>query len=160
MKRLMFVITLGAVLALGIPPRPALAQNADPLNGTWRLNLEKSKFRSGPAPKSQTRTYEVSGDSVKQSIEGVDSQGKPVHSGFTGKYDGKDYPVTGNPDADTISIRRIDPHSAKSVMKKDGKVVLQTTRKVSKDGKTATFTTKGTNAKGEKIDNVLVFDKQ
>jgi hypothetical protein len=160
MKRLMFMITLAAVFALAIPASPVSAQNADPLNGTWTLNPAKSKFRSGPVIKSQTRTYEVSGNSVKQSLEGVDSQGKPVHSGFTGKYDGKDYPMTGNPDADTIAVQRIDPYTAKSVMKKDGKVVMQTTRKVSKDGKTATFTTHGTNAKGEKVDNVLVFDKQ
>jgi hypothetical protein len=160
MKRLMFMITLGAAFALAIPASHVSAQSNDPLNGTWNLNLGKSKFDAGAAPKSQTRTYEVSGDSVKQSLVGVDSQGKPVQSGFSAKYDGKDYPMTGNPDADTIAVQRIDPYTAKSMMKKNGKVVMQTTRKVSKDGKTATFTTQGTDAKGEKVANVLVFDKQ
>ncbi len=159
MKRLMFVITLAALFALAVPARQASAQNADPLNGTWHLNLDKSKFRSGPAPKSQTRTYEVSGDSVKQSVDGVDSQGKPVHTSFSAKYDGKDHPVTGNPDADTIAVTRTGPNSARATMKKGGKVVQQTRRTVSKDGKSLTLATRGTNAKGEKIDQTLVFDK-
>ena len=160
MKRLIFVITLAAMIALVIPGRQASAQNADPLNGTWHLNLDKSKFRSGPVPKSQTRTYEVSADSVKQSIDGVDSQGKPVRSRFTAKYDGKDYPVTGNPDADTIAVTRTGPYSGRSTLKKDGKVVQQTIRTVSKDGKTLTLANRGTNSKGAKIDQDLVFDKQ
>ena len=160
MKRLMFVITLAALFALAVPARQASAQNADPLNGTWHLNLDKSKFRSGPAPKSQTRTYEVSGDSVKQSVDGVDSQGKPVHTSFSAKYDGKDHPVTGNPDADTIAVTRTGPYSGRSTLKKDGKVVQQTIRTVSKDGKTLTLANRGTNSKGAKIDQDLVFDKQ
>jgi hypothetical protein len=160
MKRLMFTITLGLVFAAAIVNQHAWGQNADPLNGTWHLNAEKSKFNAGPAIKSQTRVYEVSGDSVKQTVDGVDSQGKPIHSGFVAKYDGSDYPTTGNPDADTISVKRIDAHNAKSVMKKNGKVVQTVMRNVSKDGNTLTMKTQGTNAKGEKIDNVLVFEKQ
>ena len=160
MKRLIFVITLAAMIALAIPGRQASAQKADPLNGTWHLNLDKSKFRSGPIPKSQTRTYEISGDSVKQTVAGVDSEGKPVRMAFTAKYDGKDYPLTGNPDADTIAVTRTGPYSARSTLKKDGKIVQQTMRTVSKDGKTLTLANRGTNSKGAKIDQQLVFDKQ
>jgi hypothetical protein len=158
MNRLMFMIM--SVFVMAIATQQVCAQDADPLNGTWRLNVGKSKFLAGPAITSQTRTYEVSGDSVKQTVDGVDSQGKPLHSGFTGKYDGKDHPVTGNPDADAIAVKRIDRYSARSVLKKNGKVVQTTLRKVSKDGKTVTFKTKGTDAKGQKVDNVLVFEKQ
>ena len=90
----------------------------------------------------------------------IDSQGKPVRSRFTAKYDGKDYPVTGNPDADTIAVTRTGPYSGRSTLKKDGKVVQQTIRTVSKDGKTLTLANRGTNSKGAKIDQDLVFDKQ
>lgn len=93
-------------------------------------------------------------------LDGVDESGKPTHVTFTAHYDGKEYPVSGNPDADTIAVKRTDKSSAKSILKKDGKATLTTTRHVSKDGKTLTMTTTGTNAKGEKVDNVLVFDKQ
>lgn len=76
------------------------------------------------------------------------------------KYDGKDYPITGSPDYDTIAVTRIDAYTAKSVQKKDGKTVGTTIRKVSKDGKVMTLTSKGTSAKGTPVNNVLVFDKQ
>jgi len=160
MKGLLYVITLGAVVALAIPGGQVWAQGADPLDGTWTLNVAKSKFNSGPTIKSQTRKYEVSGDSVKQTLDGVGADGKPAHMTFNAHYDGKDYPTTGNPDADTIAVKRTDRYSAKSTLKKDGKAVQTTMRHVSKDGKTLTMKTTGTNSKGEKVDNVLVFDKQ
>ena len=96
----------------------------------------------------------------RSAVDGVDSQGRPIHSGFVAKYDGSDCAMTGNPDADTISVKRIDANNAKSMLKKNGKVVQTVMRNVSKDGNTLTFKTQGTTAKGEKIDNVLVFERQ
>jgi hypothetical protein len=160
MRHLVWMITLATVLTLGIPGERVWAQGADPLDGTWTLNVAKSKFNSGPTIKSQTRKYEVSGETVKQTLDGVDASGKPTHMTFSAQYDGKDYPVSGNPDADTIAVKRTDKYSAKSTLKKDGKPVQTTVRHVSKDGKTLTMKTTGTNSKGEKVDNVLVFDKQ
>ena len=159
MKRVMCMLALGAVFAIVIPAARVSAQSADPVGGTWTLNVAKSKF-STSTPQSETRTYVVSGDSVTQKVDRVDSQGKPVHTQFTAKYDGKDYPVTGNPDADTIAVTRVDAHTIKGTLKKDGKPVIHTERSVAKDGKTLTVKVKGTNARGEKIDNVLVFEKQ
>jgi len=153
-------MALCAILTFAVPAASVWGQTADPLNGTWQLNLSKSKFVSGPTIKSQTRAYEVNGDTVKQTLDGVDADGKPTHVTFTAHYDGKEYPVSGNPDADTISVKRSDSHSAKSILKKDGKVTATTMRHVSSDGKTLTMETKGTTAKGQKIDNTLVFDKQ
>jgi hypothetical protein len=160
MKHFVWMVAAGTILALAIPGGHVWAQGADPLDGTWTLNAAKSKFNAGPSIKSQTRKYEISGDEVKQTLDGVDASGKPTHMTFTAHYDGKDYPVSGNPDADTISVKRTGTHSAKSVLKKDGKPTLTTVRHVSKDGKTLTMTTTGTNAKGEKVDNILVFDRQ
>jgi hypothetical protein len=160
MRHLIHLVAIAAVIVLSAAGGRASAQGSDPLDGTWTLNAAKSKFNAGPTLKSQTRKYEVSGDTVKQTLDGVDENGKPTHVTFTAHYDGKEYPVSGNPDADMISVKRTGRSSAKSVLKKDGKATLTTMRHVSKDGKTLTMTTTGTNAKGEKVDNVLVFDKQ
>ena len=145
-------------IALAVIAQPAHA--ADQVIGTWELNLAKSKYSPGPAPKSQTRTYEAAGDAVKYTAKGVDSEGKPTLVEYTASYDGKDYPITGSPDADTISLKRIDDFTSEATQKRAGKVVLSVRRVVSKDGKVLTATAKGTNAKGQAIDNVVVFDRK
>jgi hypothetical protein len=159
MKRLICMILLGTVFVTMIPAARVSAQSPDPVNGNWSLNVAKSTF-SASTPKSEKRTYEVSGDSVKQTTDRVDSQGKALHMEFTAKYDGKDYPITGNPDADTVAVTRVNTYTTKATLKKAGKPVIRTERSVAKDGKTMTVRTKGTNARGEKIDNLLFFEKQ
>lgn len=133
---------------------------ADAMLGTWELNLAKSKYSPGPAPKSQTRTYEAVGEAVKYSAKGVDAEGKPTLVEYTASYDGKDYPITGTPDADSISLKRIDDHTSEATQRKAGKVVLTVKRVVSKDGKVLTTTATGTNAKGQALHNVVVFDRK
>jgi hypothetical protein len=158
MRTLLHTIVFAVVTAMIVPVN--FAQAADPSNGTWELNLAKSKFDPGPPPKSQTRTYEVMDGTVKMTLKGINAEGKEMQSTSTGSYDGKDFPITGNPDADTISVKRIDDSTVEATLKKAGKVVSNSTRTISKDGKVMTVKTKGTNAKGEKINNTLVFDKQ
>ena len=142
MHTLLRTVILAAMTAMLVPVSQALAQGADPSNGTWVLNLEKSKFDPGPAPKSQTRTYEVVGGVVKMSGKGVDAEGKDTQMNFTGSFDG------------------IDDSTVEATLKKAGKVVSTSTRVISKDGKVLTIKGKGTNAKGEKFQNTMVFDKQ
>src|SRR5262245_902387 len=132
----------------------------NPLVGTWKLNLAKSKLIPGPPPKSQTATYEAVGQGVKVTVKGADAEGKPTEYQYTANYDGKDYPVTGNPDWDATSLKRIDANTVEFTRKRAGKVVGTATIVVSKDGKTLTLTAKGVNAKGEKYSNTGVFDKQ
>ena len=132
----------------------------DAFIGTWKLNLAKSKFSPGPPLKSDTLTYEAVGQGVKATVKGSDAEGKPLDFQYTANYDGKDYPVTGNPDWDATSLKRIDAYKSESTHKKAGKVVGTITRVVAKDGKTLTITETGVNAKGEKISNTLVFEKQ
>ncbi len=160
MQPLFRTLAFGAVLALGFPVMGLWAQAADPASGTWELNLAKSKFSPGPPPKSLTRTFEVTGADVKYTLKGIDAEGKPTLVQFTAKYDGKDYPVTGSPDFDAISLKRVDAVTTDATLKKGGKVVQTSTRVVSKDGKTLTLTVKGTNAKGQTVNNVTVFDKR
>ena len=150
---------VGVVVA-GVSGILLIAQATDPVVGTWELNVAKSKFSPGPAPKSETRTYVVSGQEIKGTAKGVDSEGKAVAVEWTAVDDGKDRPVTGTADLDMLSMKRIDSHTVESTHKRAGKVVATARRTVSKDGKTLTITTKGTNAKGQPINNVQVFEKR
>jgi hypothetical protein len=159
MRSLMRVAVVGLFLAAVWPAR-GLGQATDPASGTWELNVRKSTYSPGPAPKSQTRTYESSGDGVKYTAKGVDAEGKPLLIQYAAKFDGKDYPLTGNPDSDMISLKRIDSSTVESTQKRSGKVVITSTRTVSRDGKVLTVKSKGTNARGEAINNVAVFDKR
>ena len=151
-----------AFLALCLFATSSLSSFAqtDPIIGTWKLNLTKSKLIPGPPPKSETITYEAVGQGVKVTVKGTDAEGKPINTQYTANYDGKDNPVTGNPDWDTQAWKRIDANTGESTRKKAGKVVSTATRVVSKDGKTMTLTEKGVNAKGEKISNIIVYEKQ
>jgi hypothetical protein len=154
------LLSLGALLGVLLYTQGASAQATDPMMGTWELNVAKSEFSPGPAPKSQTRTYEASGAGVKYTAKGVDAEGKPTLVQYTANLDGKDYPITGSPDSDTISLKKVDANTIEATQKKAGKVVLTSKRAVSQDGKTMTVTNKGTNAKGQAVDNVLVLDKK
>ena len=133
---------------------------ADPALGTWKLNVAKSKYSPGPAPKSGSLTLESSGDAVKRTGEQIAADGKKSNLSYTAKMDGKFYPVTGSDLYDEISIKKIDDHNTEATMKRAGKVAVNAKRSVSKDGKVMTITITGTNAKGEKINNVNVYDKQ
>ena len=127
--------------------------------GTWKLNEAKSKFPPG-ASKNTTVVYEAAGDNLKATVDGVDGSGKPTHSEWTGKFDGKDYPVTGDPASDTRSLKKIDARTFDLTSKKDGKVTVTGRIVVSVDGKIRTLTTNWTDAMGKKVKSTAVYDKQ
>ncbi len=134
---------------------------ADNQAGTWKLNLEKSKYTADhPAPKSITLNIQEQEGGLKVNVDGEDAQGKPVHIEFTAKYDGKDYAMTGSATVDTIALKRIDANTIEITNKKNGEVVTTVRSVVSKDGKTRTSTWKGKNAKGEPETWIGVYDKQ
>jgi hypothetical protein len=132
---------------------------ADAFTGTWKLNEAKSKFSPG-SPKNITVVYEAVGDNVKVTIDGIDGDGKPVHSEWTGQFDGKDYPVTGDPNSDSRALKTIDDHTLTFTVKKGDKVTTSGRIVLSADGKTRTVTTSGTGPKGNKISGTAVYDKQ
>ena len=132
---------------------------ASPVMGTWKLNESKSKIPAG-ATKNNTVVYEAAGDSVKVSVDGVDGQGKAFHSEWTGKFDGKDYAVTGDPSGDTRAYKQVSDHKLELTNKKGGKVTSTGTGVVSPDGKTRTLTVDATDPAGKKIHYTAVFDKQ
>jgi len=133
---------------------------ADDANiGTWKLNEAKSKIGAG-APKNTTVVYEAAGDNVKVTVEGVDSAGKPTHNEWTGKYDGKDYSVTGDSSSDMRSLKKIDDNTLELTIKKDGKATGTGRIVLSADGKTRTVTVNGTDSTGKKFHATSVYDKQ
>jgi hypothetical protein len=127
--------------------------------GTWKLNEAKSKIAAG-AFKNSTIVYEAAGESVKVTIDGTAPDGKATHSEWTGKFDGKDYPSTGNPGEDTRAVQQIDDRTLHVISKKAGKVILTAHVVVAPDGKSRTVTTEGTDAKGNKYKSTAVYDKQ
>src|SRR5579864_5594103 len=132
---------------------------SDVAMGTWKLNEAKSKIATG-APKNNTVTYEAAGDSIKVTIDGTAPDGSATHSEWTGKFDGKDYPSTGNPNEDMRSAKQVNDRTWDVTSKKDGKVVLTAHVVLAPDGKTRTVTTHTTDAKGKKVTSVAVYDKQ
>jgi hypothetical protein len=136
----------------------ALGFQDNPQMGTWKLNEAKSKF-AGKA-RNNTVVYEAAGDQTKVTVDGVDENGGAVHNEWTGKFDGKDYPVTGDSNSDTRSYRRIGKNTLQLTNKKGGKATLTGRIVVSNDGKTRTVTTTARDAHGKKVTNVAVYDKQ
>jgi hypothetical protein len=132
---------------------------ADVNMGTWKLNDAKSKLSPGTG-KNTTVVYAAAGDSVKVTVDGVDADGKPTHNEWTGKFDGKDYPVTGDPASDMRAYKRVNDHTLALTVKKSGKVTTTGQIVVSADGKSRTVTVNGTDAKGKKISSSSVYDKQ
>jgi hypothetical protein len=101
---------------------------------------------------------EAVGDQVKVTVDGVDADGKPTHNEWTGKFDGKDYPVTGDPNSDARSLKKIDDRTLGLTVKKGGKTIMSGEIAISADGKTRTVTVGRTDAPDKKSKSV--YDKQ
>jgi hypothetical protein len=138
----------------------SLALAGDNWVGTWKLNVAKSKFSPGPAPKASTLKFDPSPDGIKLTQEMVDAEGKATPGGYTAKFDGKEVPYAGNPDTDSASPTRIDDNTYENTWKKAGKVTIKARVVVSADGKTLTVTQTGTNAEGQVVNNTAVYEKQ
>jgi len=154
MKTRTIVLTL-ALCFIGIGA--CFAQKA--LMGTWKLNEAKSKFASGVA-KNNTVIYEPAADKVKVTIDGTDAAGNPTHSEWVGKFDGQDYPVTGDPNSDTRSYDGRSVHKTGFTVKKGKNVTTTGLIVLSADGKSRTVTSTATDAQGKKVKSTAVYDKQ
>ena len=155
MKRMICLLSFAMLFAAA----SACVAADDPNMGTWKLNEAKSKFSPG-APKNTSVVYEAAGDSVKVTVDGVGTDGKPSHNEWTGKFDGNDYPLTGDATADSRSYKKIDARTMELTNKKGGKPVVTGKIAISADGKSRTVTTRGTDASGKKVSATAVYDKQ
>jgi hypothetical protein len=148
---------LAAAVFVGFASGLILAQSSNPLVGTWKLNVAKSKapFKSG------TTVVEAVGDGIKFVVDLEGTDGTKHHWEFTANYDGKDVPVTGsNPYGDTVAVTRVNPRTTRSVAKNGGQVTTTHTIVVSADGKTRTATAKGIDKSGKPVDSVSYYEKQ
>ena len=155
MKTRMKMLTVAALFAAAVVCFAA----TDSFMGTWKLNEAKSKFAAG-ATKNSTVVYSADGDNVKVTVDGMTGDGKAIHSEWTGKFDGKDYPVTGDATNDSRSYKRVNGNTMSMTLKKAGKVIGTGKLVVSSDGKTRTVTTSTTDAMGKQASSTAVYDKQ
>lgn len=144
------------VLLLGAP---ATVRAADPIIGTWQLNLARSRYDPGPAPKSQTRIYTQDKTGIKAISIIVYRSGNTDTVHYPADYDGKEHPVAGSPDTDGIVMKRVDDYTAESSLMHAGKVIGTTRRTVSRDGKALTITYRGTGPTGEQVSNTTYYDR-
>lgn len=153
-------VVMGLLILVGGAHGNVTAQSANPIAGTWELNVAKSRLTPGGVPRSETRTYTVTGQQVHAVHKGIGPDGKPTLQNFTVTYDGKEYPYSGSTLYDTIALTRVDDHTVTFFQKKSGKVTLTGKRVISKDGKTLTVSGKGTDVTGQPTDVFLVFEKR
>ena len=160
MKR--FPLVMSIVVLSAVAAGPLIAQT-NPFLGTWKLNVAKSKFEPGPAPKSLTRTIVADGGGAKYTFEGVSADGKPISYSFSTKYDNKDAPVSGSGlpgGADSITFKPIAGNKVSTALKKGGKEIGSAEIEVSKDGKVTTVKSKGKLPDGKEFHSESVYDKQ
>jgi hypothetical protein len=151
----MALLGLAVVTAL---PQIAFAQT-DPFLGTWQLNLAKSKYSPGPAPKSLTDNVQAEGQGLKVTVSGVGAEGNPISNTFTMVFNGMTHPAN-NPAFDESANARVDPYTLISSRNRAGKLVGTQTVTVSPDGKTLTAATIAFDANGREINDIAVYDKQ
>lgn len=163
-------VTVSAVLLLAVVALLTARVSAGDLRaGTWKLNIEKSKYSPGPPPTGpNTQKIEAVENGIKMVADGVNAKGQKTHNEYTVRYDGKDYPqhpmLDGKPDPNaadtTLSTKKIDDYTYESTTKRKGVVLVTIKEVISKDGKTRTATITGKNAQGQEVNNVVVYEKQ
>jgi len=151
--------TIGLTVALCFFAWAACFAADDPQMGTWKLNETKSKLTPGTG-KNSTVVYEATGDEVKVIIDGTDADGKPTHNEWTGKLDGKDYAVTGDPKSDMRAYKKISERILAFTVKKDGKTTATGRIVVTADGKSRMVTAHGADEQGKKSTEKAAYDKQ
>jgi hypothetical protein len=137
----------------------AVCLAADPQVGTWKLNESKSKITPDTLKNTQVVYSSMLGQ-VKVKSDGIDANGKPIHVEWSGKLDGKDYPVSGDPKSDTRSYSKVNERTLTTTNKKNGEVTVKGRIVISRDGRRRTVIVNGTTSKGKTFKNVAVYDKQ
>jgi hypothetical protein len=139
---------------------PALGQGHDPVLGTWELNLVRSRYNPGPPPRSETRVFAQDGDVIRATSRAIDASGMTVGAVWTISYDGRERRIEGGSGGDSQRLVRLDAWTTEATLTRGGTVIQTSRREVSRDGKTMIVTLTGTNASGQPVHNVMVFDKR
>jgi hypothetical protein len=160
MNKLFQTLAIGTLMAFMVTPIVFAADAMDPIIGTWKLNLEKSKFTGDGGPKSVTRTYAATAGGIALTVTGVAADGSAINQSATLTYDGKDDAWTGSKMFDAASLKKVNGTTVKSTLKMDGKVVGHSTRTLSGKGKVMTLSSAWKTAKGGTTHETAVYDKQ
>jgi hypothetical protein len=155
-----FALCASAALAVALLVPDDGSAQTDPMIGDWKLNLAKSTYKPGPPPRSSSLNVHQAGDGLMAMFDNVTAQGTPAHPMFDILCNGQPHPVSGAANADSMSCRRPNPYSQEFTNMKGGRVTANGTIVISQDGPTMTIATKGTNANGQPIDNIAVYDRQ
>lgn len=151
-------ILVRSIIATAVTAISVLA--ADNSLGTWKLNMDKSKFTPSTPVKSLTSVREASDGGVKVATTGERADGTPINASYTAKYDGNPCPVAGAP-YDSIAIKQVNAHTFTATQKSSSTKYSTMLRSViAADGKTMTNTVKGTGADGNPISYTMVYEKQ
>jgi hypothetical protein len=137
----------------------SIAQNG-PQIGTWELNLQRSQYIAGPAPRSRTLNIKQDGQIVTDTVKQIDAAGNVTAAVIMHVYDGQPQPATGFPDFDETAITQVDANSLIASRLKAGSLVQVATFVISQDGKTLTITITGINVNGQPVKSIAVYDKQ
>lgn len=131
----------------------------DLFDGRWQLDPGRSRFPGKP-PVSETFVYDIGADgAVRFEVEEVRESGK-VTALWIGRFDGKDYPMTGAPGRDTLAMARIDDRIIMGVYKKQGQVTYAFVRSLSEDGRTMTSRILGSGPQGQPLNLQIVAEKR
>jgi hypothetical protein len=154
------VVAASAAHAIQVAGQSAAPSDEDRLLlGTWKLNLSKSTYKVGPAPREQTRTYEAEGQGVRATIKTTNASGRSTTVQYVANYDSHEYPLTGSADADAIKLKKVAPRTAEATLSHAGKVMATVRRVIAEDGKTMTITYEG-QQQSDRVNYIAVYDKQ
>jgi hypothetical protein len=150
---------LTLVLLLGTIFAAHSAYAADTIVGTWKLNVAKSKFSPGPAPKAGTRVYTESAGlyTLDQKVTAADGKENSLHVQYR---DGQEVKQPTGASVDATVAKRVDANTWDFDIKTEGKAVGHVHRVVSADGKVLTVHNTGRQGNVAPADDTMVFDKQ
>jgi hypothetical protein len=166
LRQLLFAVVVGATIGCFFADSPLVAYQSpatsedDLVLGTWILDVGKSSYDPGPAPRSQTRTYERVPEGIQATIVTVDAKGQSLTARYTAKYDSLEYPLTGSANIDAIALKRVNAYTAEATLTHARKLIGTARRVISNDGKTMTITFRGTDENGRATNNVAVYEKK
>ena len=153
-------LALIAVLGIVLAGRDGVAQKSPSFAGTWQLNVKKSTYKPGPAPQSGLLNVDYKGAMRHSVLETVAHNGDKTRTEYVAAEDGKDYPIKGTPNADTVALRRSSPTMIERTDKRRGQVVMVLTLRVSADSRTLTVTQKGVTASGDMVANTMIYERR
>jgi hypothetical protein len=122
--------------------------------GTWKFNLEKSKFPGKPPLADQVTIDPDFTITVRE----TNPEGKQTTWSYKPQQ-GKAVPVQGRGENVTVIASKVNPYKTTQVWNYNGKKATSYAT-LSKDGKTQTFHMSGTDKDGKPFTEVVVFEKQ